>query len=130
MHESLRLFDSICNNRWFEKTSIILFLNKTDLFKEKAMYSPLNICFPDYKGPNTYQEAADYIRTQFEKLNKKRENKEVYSHFTCATDTENVQFVFTRKLISITIFSSDIYKRHRCLSGIPKFLSLCDFWPI
>jgi len=95
MHESLRLFDSICNNRWFEKTSIILFLNKTDLFREKVVYSPLNICFPDYTGSNSFEEAAEYIRVQFENLNKKRDQKEVYSHFTCATDTQNVEFVFT-----------------------------------
>ncbi len=28
MQESLKLFDSICNNKWFGDTSIILFLNK------------------------------------------------------------------------------------------------------
>ena len=28
MHESMKLFNSICNNRWFEKASMILFLNK------------------------------------------------------------------------------------------------------
>ena len=54
MHESMRLFDSICNNRWFIDTAIILFLNKTDLFQQKIQYSPLNMCFPDYTGPNTY----------------------------------------------------------------------------
>jgi len=94
MHESMRLFDSICNNRWFMDTSIILFLNKKDLFTEKIMYSPLSICFPDYTGSNTYQEAAEYIQMQFEDLNKRKDTKEVYSHFTCATDTDNIQFVF------------------------------------
>jgi len=29
------LFDSIVNSRWFIRTSIILFLNKYDLFAEK-----------------------------------------------------------------------------------------------
>ena len=28
MHESMKLFSSICNNKWFESASIILFLNK------------------------------------------------------------------------------------------------------
>ena len=28
MHESMKLFSSICNNKWFEAASIILFLNK------------------------------------------------------------------------------------------------------
>ncbi|GIX77585.1 guanine nucleotide-binding protein G(i) subunit alpha [Caerostris extrusa] len=48
MTESIRLFDSICNNKWFVETSIILFLNKKDLFEEKITKSPLTICFPEY----------------------------------------------------------------------------------
>uniref|UniRef100_A0A674H6W0 G protein subunit alpha o1 n=1 Tax=Taeniopygia guttata TaxID=59729 RepID=A0A674H6W0_TAEGU len=47
MHESLKLFDSICNNKWFTDTSIILFLNKKDIFEEKIKKSPLSICFPE-----------------------------------------------------------------------------------
>lgn len=50
MHESLKLFDSICNNKWFTDTSIILFLNKKDLFEEKIKKSPLTVCFPEYNG--------------------------------------------------------------------------------
>ncbi|KAG9353250.1 hypothetical protein JZ751_017826 [Albula glossodonta] len=94
MHESMKLFDSICNNKWFTETSIILFLNKKDLFEEKITRSPLSICFPEYSGANKYDEAAGYIQTKFEDLNKKKDTKEIYTHFTCATDTKNVQFVF------------------------------------
>uniref|UniRef100_H2TDI5 Guanine nucleotide binding protein (G protein), alpha inhibiting activity polypeptide 2a n=1 Tax=Takifugu rubripes TaxID=31033 RepID=H2TDI5_TAKRU len=94
MHESMKLFDSICNNKWFTETSIILFLNKKDLFEEKIAHSPLTICFPEYSGPNKYEEAQAYIQTKFEDLNKKKDTKEIYTHFTCATDTKNVQFVF------------------------------------
>lgn len=54
MHESLMLFDSICNNKFFIDTSIILFLNKKDLFAEKIKKSPLSICFPEYTGKNTH----------------------------------------------------------------------------
>ena len=50
MMESMKLFDSICNNRWFESTSIILFLNKKDLFAEKIEKSPLTIAFSEYTG--------------------------------------------------------------------------------
>uniref|UniRef100_H2YCJ1 Uncharacterized protein n=1 Tax=Ciona savignyi TaxID=51511 RepID=H2YCJ1_CIOSA len=70
MHESMKLFDSICNNKWFTETSIILFLNKKDLFEVKILKSPLTICFPEYPGQNTYEEAAAYIQLQFEDLNK------------------------------------------------------------
>ena len=53
MQEALTLFDSICNSRWFIKTSIILFLNKIDRFKEKLPVSPMNNYFPDYEGKQT-----------------------------------------------------------------------------
>jgi len=93
MQESLKLFDSICNNKWFGDTSIILFLNKKDLFEEKILRSPLTICFPEYAGAQEYGEAAAYIQAQFEAKNKST-TKEIYCHMTCATDTQNVQFVF------------------------------------
>jgi hypothetical protein len=49
MQEALTLFDSICNSRWFVKTSIILFLNKIDLFREKLPHSPLDHYFPEFR---------------------------------------------------------------------------------
>ena len=61
MQEALTLFDSICNSRWFVKTSIILFLNKIDLFAEKLPHSPLSDYFPDYTGGNDYEAACDYL---------------------------------------------------------------------
>ena len=94
MTESMTLFSSICNNKWFVKTSIILFLNKKDLFIEKIEKSPLTICFPDYDGPNTYNEAVAHVKEKFEELNERRFTKEVYTHLTCATDTNNIQLVF------------------------------------
>lgn len=45
-------------------------------------------------GANKYDEAASYIQSKFEDLNKRKDTKEIYTHFTCATDTKNVQFVF------------------------------------
>ncbi|KAJ7408972.1 hypothetical protein WISP_117301 [Willisornis vidua] len=93
MHESLKLFDSICNNKWFTDTSIILFLNKKDIFEEKIKKSPLAICFPEYTGPNTFTEAVAYIQNQYESKNRST-TKEIYTHITCATDTNNIQFVF------------------------------------
>ena len=94
MQESMKLFDSICNNKWFVETSIILFLNKKDIFQTKIQTSPLTLCFPEYTGPNTFVEASNFIKQRFEDLNKKKESKEIYSHLTCATDTTNIEFVF------------------------------------
>lgn len=50
MSEALRLFNSILNNKWFLDTSVILFLNKKDLFEEKIRERPLADYFPDYPG--------------------------------------------------------------------------------
>lgn len=60
MQESLKLFDSICNNKWFTDTSIILFLNKKDLFAEKIKRSPLTVCFPEYPGAFVYSSYFGY----------------------------------------------------------------------
>lgn len=58
MHESLHLFNSICNHRYFATTSIVLFLNKKDVFVEKIKKAHLSMCFPEYDGEiiisNTY----------------------------------------------------------------------------
>ena len=45
-------------------------------------------------GHNTYEEASNFIRMKFENLNKRKDKKEIYTHLTCATDTNNIQFVF------------------------------------
>ena len=69
-------------------------ISVADLFEEKITKSPLTHCFPEYTGPNTFMEAGQYIQMKFENLNRRKLTKEVYSHFTCATDTSNIQFVF------------------------------------
>lgn len=92
MQEALTLFDSICNSRWFTKTSIILFLNKIDRFKEKLNVSPMKNYFPDYEGGDDYSAACDYILNRFVSLNQ-HEAKQIYTHFTCATDTTQIRFV-------------------------------------
>lgn len=50
MLESLALFDNIVNYEYFVDTSMILFLNKTDLFEEKIPHSNFSTYFPEYEG--------------------------------------------------------------------------------
>lgn len=91
MTEALDLFDEISNSEWFDRTSIILFLNKKDLFEEKLTRVPLKDFFPEYNGEN-YNEATLFIQELFEQKN--RQENAIYPHITCATDTSNILAVF------------------------------------
>ncbi|KAI8878864.1 guanine nucleotide binding protein, alpha subunit [Backusella circina FSU 941] len=92
MLESLALFESIVNSRWFIHSSIMLFLNKVDFFKAKIPMSPLEDYFPDYGGGNDPNKAAKYILWRFLQCNRNKLN--IYPHLTQATDTSNIRFVF------------------------------------
>ena len=50
MSESLALFGTITKYPWFNKSSLILFLNKKDLLEEKIKTSNLVDYFPEYTG--------------------------------------------------------------------------------
>ncbi|KAA3674935.1 uncharacterized protein DEA37_0006915 [Paragonimus westermani] len=50
--------------------------------------------YVDVRRLNNYDEASQYIRRRFESLSGQSKAKDVYAHFTCATDTNNIQFVF------------------------------------
>ncbi|KAF6019181.1 hypothetical protein EB796_022484 [Bugula neritina] len=96
LSESLKLFASICNNKFFHLSSMILFLNKVDLFQEKILHSGrhLRYYYPEYPGPDWDVEAsAMYIQSLFLRQNK-QQCKVIYPHFTTATDTTNIQVVF------------------------------------
>lgn len=94
MEESKALFKTIITYPWFQHSSVILFLNKKDLLEEKITYSHLVDYFPEYDGPQKDAIAVrEFILRMFVELNPDPE-KIIYSHFTCATDTENIRFVF------------------------------------
>lgn len=93
MEESRALFRSIMTYPWFQNASTILFLNKNDVLEEKVKKSHLEDYFPEYDGPKEDAEAARmYIKDIFLEAN--TEGKTIYSHFTCATDTKNIEVVF------------------------------------
>ncbi|CAL8346245.1 unnamed protein product [Lota lota] len=94
MEESKALFKTIITYPWFQKSSVILFLNKTDILTEKIQYSHVANYFPEFTGPQQDLKAAqEFILKMYMDENPDKE-KTVYSHFTCATDTENIRFVF------------------------------------
>ncbi|KAI7790842.1 guanine nucleotide binding protein (G protein) alpha v1 [Triplophysa rosa] len=96
LQESLKLFLSICNNVFFRSTSMILFMNKIDLFQEKILHSGRHLrhYLPQFKGADCdVDAAARFIAAMFISLNA-TPSKLIYHHFTTATDTSNVQVVF------------------------------------
>lgn len=88
MAESLVLFDSVINSRWFLRTSIILFLNKIDIFRQKLrrvsvrrrfelVFSepttfkvPLERYFHEYTGGPNVNKATKYILWRFMQANR------------------------------------------------------------
>ena len=106
MQEALLLFESIMSLTWFKSSSIILFLNKTDLFKEKISEKPISDYFPDYTGASTdYKAASEYFANKFRSLNR-TEDREIYVHFTNATDTNLLKL--TMQSVQDTIIQSNL----------------------
>ena len=94
MEESKALFNTIISYPWFKHSSIFLFLTKTDLLREKIQNSQLVDYFPEYDGaPKDDIAARNFISKMFLDLNESKE-RNVYSHFVCCVNTENVQLVF------------------------------------
>ena len=97
MVETLGLFESICNNQCFNKTSMILFLNKLDVFSMKIRdpnCNPLTMCFRHFTGnSHSIPDTCEFIKEEFEGSNHNTK-KLVFTHFTCATDTEQIRSVF------------------------------------
>jgi len=96
MAEALTLFEAVINSRWFVKSSIILFLNKIDLLREKLGISSVRACFPDYSGPDDgsdkdYEAACEYFKKRFVGLN--QSHRRLITHLTCATDSKQIKVV-------------------------------------
>ncbi|KAB5567778.1 hypothetical protein PHYPO_G00236770 [Pangasianodon hypophthalmus] len=106
MEESKALFKTIITYPWFQQSSVILFLNKTDILKEKIVYSHLATYFPEFTGPQGDPKAAqEFILKMYQEQNPDKD-KTIYSHFTCATDTENIRLIFAA--VKDTILRSNL----------------------
>ena len=109
LKESIALFKTILETELIKQRSIILFLNKRDIFEEKIRHFDLKDNFEDYEGKvRDKDEAKDFILNKF--LERKRSvginidqlilfiyffRTIIYSHLTNAVDQDNVKFVFS-----------------------------------
>ncbi|KAJ3059908.1 hypothetical protein HK102_009763, partial [Quaeritorhiza haematococci] len=97
MVDALQLFEKISSNPLLQVTSLILFLNKTDLFKKKIRRSPISKYFPDYDGDqeeDRVKAAGRYFKKKFHSLNSNPSRK-IYTHFTTGTDTVHMKVIIT-----------------------------------
>jgi len=90
MVEALQLFKEIVNLTLFPpETSMILFLNKKDLFEEKIKkVDPASLGIPEfagYKGGCDSKKAMAFFQELFESQSNERK---VYTEFTCALDKD------------------------------------------
>lgn len=135
MIEALELFRSVCNNRAFESTSILLFLNKKDIFADKIMYSDIAAQrpFSDYNGPTqSFDDGVLYFIEKFKECLIDDDFNDSFIHTTCATDTNNMQFVLdsTRTIlmagVSDTYLSIGTPEAHFNLSLTYSICAICN----
>jgi len=95
MQESLDVWEETVNG-FQTKLPVILFLNKRDLFEEKIKKVPMKKTWKEYKGGKDFNTAIEFIRALYlERVSDTViQADEIYTHYTCAIDTENVKFVF------------------------------------
>ncbi|KAK0499364.1 heterotrimeric G protein alpha subunit 4 [Armillaria luteobubalina] len=96
MHDAMAIWEAICRSRWFEHTSIVLFLNKDDLFEHKVPHSDIENYFPDFDGePGDVRAGREYFKHRFSELATKGGRRDIYIHVITAIDTAMLQAVMT-----------------------------------
>ena len=53
----------------------------------------MKVCFEDYDLEDTYEFGCEFLLEKFHQRNHNQEKK-LYTHITCATDTTNIEAVF------------------------------------
>ncbi|KAF8067667.1 guanine nucleotide binding protein, alpha subunit [Lyophyllum atratum] len=111
LEDSVHLWKTIISNKVLKDTSMILFLNKIDLMKDKLNSG---IRFADFvvsygERPNDFENTSQYLRKKFYGVLKEKSPapRQFYCHLTAVTDTwstrkilTNVKDVLMRKNLS------------------------------
>jgi len=121
MVEAIEIFREHSTSSWFKGSALILFLNKSDLFRDKLAKKPIASVeeWSDYDGPDyvmnpladgqapdaetelqqkqAFDQGKDYFLKKFLELPEEKQTErssDVYTHVTCATNTDNVRKIF------------------------------------
>uniref|UniRef100_A0A7S2XGL1 Uncharacterized protein n=1 Tax=Lotharella oceanica TaxID=641309 RepID=A0A7S2XGL1_9EUKA len=95
MERSIRLFKDICEESKLQHASIILFLNKLEIFKKRIKQIPLKNCraFASFEGPEgDFKSAVEYIKKTIP--SHVQVKRRIYVYLTCAIDEKNVRRIF------------------------------------
>lgn len=93
LEDSLALFEAVVNLRWFERTAVVVFLNKEDLFKEKIQHVDPGAYHPAYRGGCNYDAALKWITDEYRKRYHDK-SKQIYFYVTTATNTQNIRAIW------------------------------------
>lgn len=112
MQDSLSIWQSITQSKWFTGTSFILFLNKDDLYVKKVTTVSIKDYFPDFEGaPNDPEAGRKYFKKLFADSADKPgapKSRTIYMHVTNATDTNLLRAVMAS--VEDTILRGDLAK--------------------
>jgi len=96
IHEALRLFENVIEQKFFDNKSTLLFLNKYDIFRDKIGTVPITISFPNFpndKDPKGLQDVTEFLVGQFKAIEQKFKIK-THIHLTTALDTGHINKLF------------------------------------
>eukprot|EP00298_Acanthocystis_sp_HF-20_P010366 c18816_g1_i3.p1 GENE.c18816_g1_i3~~c18816_g1_i3.p1 ORF type:complete len:244 (+),score=62.34 c18816_g1_i3:39-770(+) len=91
MSASIERFSNFVSDPVLQKTAMILFMNKSDLFQEKIAHVPISDYFPEFHGGSDKELGISFFLEKF--MATKNEYREIYVHVTCLINIENVGFV-------------------------------------
>ncbi|CAI5456010.1 unnamed protein product [Caenorhabditis angaria] len=96
LQDSVELFKSVLKNNFLHRSCFMLFLNKKDVLEHKLKALKFIDYFPDYSKylipDNQFNTVTSYIDNMFRKG--AGGNQKIYSHYTQATDTKSIDYVF------------------------------------
>uniref|UniRef100_A0A1I7WLE9 G-protein alpha subunit n=1 Tax=Heterorhabditis bacteriophora TaxID=37862 RepID=A0A1I7WLE9_HETBA len=99
MLQNFEIFRTIVQSDFFKNATVVLFLNKYDVFRDKLNSSPLQKCWSHYNGDNSVDDATEFMKKQFRRCI--HERHKYFNFVTTATDTNNIELVFSSAIAHI-----------------------------
>ncbi|KAI6202196.1 Guanine nucleotide-binding protein G(o) subunit alpha-like, protein [Aphelenchoides besseyi] len=94
LKDTIKLFGSFVNLKWFVETNFVVILSNCEAFEEKLKHTPLTVCFPDYDKGQDYKDASAFVQSQFELVNRSVK-REVYCHLIRGKNVQEIlNFVY------------------------------------